>query len=365
MTLHFIILLERRKTKVCKELAIVSISNNGLKIAKKILSLIDGDLYCLSKYAKDDCVKFENLSEITERIFKEYKALVYIMATGIVVRSIAKVLNNKFSDPAVIVIDDGGNFVVSLLSGHFGGANELTLRLAKILNATAVITTATDVHNKFAIDVYMKKYGMLVNNYKLLKDFSVSVLNDNSMRIYIDEELEEFEFSRELTERLSKAVFDRFFQEYDLSITFRDYVHSKLILYPKVLHVGLGFTSKVSYEDLLNKINYIFKKNKLSLKSLKTISSIDRKAESESFKHLISYMNKKYLVNAISYRVEDIKPYEDKFPTSDFVRRTVGVGSVARPCAYLSSNKGKELFYEKFEGITVSVFLENPKGESW
>lgn len=344
-----------------KFLAVICISKNGLDIAKKILNVIDGDLYCLSRYFNGNCSKFETVSEITEKLFKEYEALVYIMASGIVVRSIAKVLTDKFSDPAIVVVDDGGKFVISLLSGHFGGANELTHKISKILNATAVITTATDVHNKFAIDVYMKRYNMAVNNFKFLKDFSVDIINENLLKIYIDEELGEFDFVKEINERLENAIFDNALCEYDLAITFKDNVHSKLVLYPKVLHVGLGFTSKVSHEELFNELIRIFKKNNLSMNSIKTISSIDRKVKSESFKQLNAHMTKNYSLEVLSYKVEDIKLIENMFPISDFVKKTIGVGAVARPCGYLSSNKGKELVYEKSSGITISVFLENPK----
>lgn len=344
-----------------KSLAIICISKNGLNIAKKILNNFNGDLYCLDKYADEKCLKFNSVPDITKKIFGEYEALVYIMATGIVVRSIAKVLNNKFKDPAVVVIDDGSNFVVSLLSGHYGGANELTHKISKILNATAVVTTATDVYDKFAIDVYMKKYNMMVNNFKLLKDFSVGVINGNFLKVYIEKELEEFDFVKEITERLSNATFEYISGEYDLSITFKDNTRSKLILYPKVLHVGLGFTSKVSHEELFNELIRIFKKNNLSMNSIKTISSIDRKVKSESFKQLNAHMTKNYSLEVLSYKVEDIKLIENMFPISDFVKKTIGVGAVARPCGYLSSNKGKELVYEKSSGITISVFLENPK----
>lgn len=89
--------------------------------------------------------------------FLDSDALIFIGATGIAVRSIAPYVASKKSDPAVLVIDECGRFVISLLSGHLGGANELALKAAEILHAVPVVTTATDLHQRFAVDVFAKK----------------------------------------------------------------------------------------------------------------------------------------------------------------------------------------------------------------
>lgn len=94
----------------------------------------------------------------------EKKALIFIGACGIAVRAIASSVNNKLKDSPVIVIDELGKFVIPILSGHVGGANELTVLLAAMMNATPVITTATDINNKFAVDVFAKKCRLAIVN---------------------------------------------------------------------------------------------------------------------------------------------------------------------------------------------------------
>lgn len=102
--------------------------------------------------------------------------MIFIGASGIAVRSIAPYVMSKKSDPAVLVVDECGKFVISLLSGHLGGANELALKTAEILNAVPVVTTATDLHHRFAVDVFAKKNDCSIFNMKAAKEVSAALL---------------------------------------------------------------------------------------------------------------------------------------------------------------------------------------------
>lgn len=108
--------------------------------------------------------------------FSDSDALIFIGATGIAVRSIAPYVASKKSDPAVLVVDECGKFVISLLSGHLGGANELALKTAEILEAIPVVTTATDLHHRFAVDVFAKKNNCNIFNMKAAKEVSAALL---------------------------------------------------------------------------------------------------------------------------------------------------------------------------------------------
>lgn len=110
-----------------------------------------------SKYLPDSIS--ESTMKWAGRQFEEADALIFIGACGIAVRSIAPYIVSKKQDPAVLVLDECGKFVISLLSGHLGGANELTQTVAEILGAQPVVTTATDLHKRFAVDVFAKKSG--------------------------------------------------------------------------------------------------------------------------------------------------------------------------------------------------------------
>lgn len=115
--------------------------------------------YALEKYGKEAGIPAiaPSLPAWTERMFQEMDAILFIGACGIAVRSIAPYVKSKKTDPAVLCMDEQGKFVISLLSGHIGGANELTEEVAAVTGAVPVITTATDVNHKFAVDVFAVK----------------------------------------------------------------------------------------------------------------------------------------------------------------------------------------------------------------
>ena len=132
--------------------------------------------------------------------FSDSDALIFIGATGIAVRSIAPYVASKKSDPAVLVVDECGKFVISLLSGHLGGANELALKTAEILEAIPVVTTATDLHHRFAVDVFAKKNNCNIFNMKAAKEVSATLLAGKKVGFY-----SEFPTDGELPEGLIRC----------------------------------------------------------------------------------------------------------------------------------------------------------------
>lgn len=130
--------------------AIIALNATGEKIAERLrLSLPGADVYLLQResgeVARPDAIYFDNLGELVGRIFPKYRNLVFIMAVGIVVRVLAPHIRDKKSDPAVVVVDEGSRFAISLLSGHEGGANALALQVANACGAQPVVTTASEV----------------------------------------------------------------------------------------------------------------------------------------------------------------------------------------------------------------------------
>ena len=130
------------------KIAIISVSDKGYELSLKLKEKLDQD----STIIKNDLFH-KNVKKIFPILFYEYDAIIAIMASGILIRSIAPLVESKTSDPAVLNIDDNGNFVISTLSGHLGGANSLTQKVAELIDATPVITTSTDVNKKLGIDV--------------------------------------------------------------------------------------------------------------------------------------------------------------------------------------------------------------------
>ena len=125
----------------------------------------------------------DSLREWTENSFEECDALIYIGACGIAVRAIAPFVKDKFTDPAVISMDELGGYIIPLLSGHVGGANELAMEIANITGGVAVISTATDVNGAFAVDVFAKKNDLKLANKELAKLISADILDGKHLKL--------------------------------------------------------------------------------------------------------------------------------------------------------------------------------------
>ena len=117
-----------------------------------------------------------NLPELTARAFREADALIFVSACGIAVRAVAPFLCGKEQDPAVVAIDERCGFAVSLLSGHIGGANALACRIAEMTGAQAVITTATDVNGRFAVDEWAARQGLNLTDLQAAKRFAAALI---------------------------------------------------------------------------------------------------------------------------------------------------------------------------------------------
>jgi cobalt-precorrin 5A hydrolase len=115
---------------------------------------------------------------------RQYTGHIFIMSTGIVVRVIAPLIRHKTEDPAVVVVDDRGMHAISLLSGHLGGANELAQKIAGIIGAKPVITTATDVNLVPAIDVLAKEKSLFIENPEAIKTVNMALLRGDKIHVH-------------------------------------------------------------------------------------------------------------------------------------------------------------------------------------
>ncbi|MEM5816261.1 MAG: cobalamin biosynthesis central domain-containing protein, partial [Desulfitobacterium hafniense] len=129
---------------------------------------------------------FDKLNDVLTKLWESSSLLIFIMATGIVVRHIAPFLQGKDRDPAVLVLDEKGEFVISLLSGHLGGANAWAKSVAQWINARPVITTATDVQGLTAPDEYARRFGWSVEPLSGLKEVNSLLLEQGYLKVWTD-----------------------------------------------------------------------------------------------------------------------------------------------------------------------------------
>src|SRR5574337_826326 len=178
-----------------KSTSIFYITENGLRLAQRLQE----------KFHGAGIIKF-NAAAVPASWSGE-RNLVFIMAAGIVVRTIAPLLKDKKSDPAVVVLDEEGKFVVSLVSGHLGGANELAKEIARFLGGEAVITTASDVNNLPSIDLWARDNGLLIENWEALPQVGTRYVNNGGLRVYSDIPLDlPPEFLRMADPRFADAI---------------------------------------------------------------------------------------------------------------------------------------------------------------
>ena len=159
------------------ELAIWALTPKGANLAAKLAKgLQNANLHFSSKLKKSaaNALRFNKLSDALQNCFKKYHGHIFIMSTGIVIRMIAPLIKSKISDPAVIVVDETGHHAISLLSGHIGGANDLAKKVALLIGADPVITTATDVNDLPAIDIWAQKKGLSIENPQAIKKINMA-----------------------------------------------------------------------------------------------------------------------------------------------------------------------------------------------
>lgn len=339
-----------------KKIAILSISRNGKALGLKIKRKIsNAHLY----YVKKDVVEDEDnviyinkkLKEFVPEIFGEYDYIIFIMACGIVVRTIAPLIENKFSDPAILVSDEKGKNIISLLSGHMGGANEMTLYISNLLNSNPVITTATDVNDKSSLDMIAKKLNAHIYDFrnKVLKINSMLV-NDEVVNLFIDGDydIDTRGFNickRDEVNSLGEVVVISNKKNLNL-------INNNILkVVPKNIVIGIGCRRNIDKEDMINSLSDFLHKQNIDINSIKEIGSIDIKKNEDALINLSTYLN----VPFKTFTAEEISKVENLYEKSDWVKQNVGVHSVAEPVAHLLSDGNLIIKKHKYNGITFSV----------
>ena len=162
--------------------AVIAFTRRGAELGRKLAAALGGALYAPARFAADAGAEpVPALAAWTAARWEDSDALVFVGAAGIAVRAVAPHVRDKFTDPAVVSVDEAGRFAVPLLSGHVGGANELALRVAELTGGQAAVSTATDVNGLFAVDVWAKGNGLVITDRALAKEVSAALLEGKAV----------------------------------------------------------------------------------------------------------------------------------------------------------------------------------------
>nr|NJM02255.1 hypothetical protein [Desulfobacula sp.] len=226
------------------EFAVWSITPKGRDLGLRIKHAVQGAALFISKTVSQGAdpeskvFEFDTLGLEIKKQFNRYPGHVFIFSTGIAVRVIAPLLKSKLVDSAVVVVDDNGTHVVSLISGHIGGANALTHQIAGILHARPVITTATDTNGLPAIDVIAKEKKLYIETPRNIKRINMAFLMGNPVDIHdplglIENELHGISL-------VKGSPHDQSFEKIYCSHEIREVSRETMVLRPRVLSVGIG-----------------------------------------------------------------------------------------------------------------------------
>ncbi len=294
------------------------------------------------------------LGELVGSLFRDYEALVLIMATGIAVRTIAPHLRHKEIDPAVVVMDEQGRHAISLLSGHAGGANALARELAKLLGGGAVITTASDVTGRVALDVLAEEQGWRIEPPGALKGVMAALVNGETVRVYTNVPVPPT-IAAALGIRPLSELDDSNLDPVVLITNRRIPVRSRrlhLYLRPRNLVAGIGCRKGASSRAICDALDGAFGKAGLSLASVRLLTSLDIKQGEAG----LLYAAQSLGVPVAFISRDEVRQLAGRYVESEFVKQTVGVGGVCEPAA-LAASAGGVLILPKtaFRGVTVAI----------
>lgn len=305
--------------------------------------------------------KYAKLADLVNRIFFQYDGFVFIMATGIVVRTIAPLIQDKRTDSAVVVMDEKGVHVISLLSGHLGRANYLTTLIAGRLMANPVITTASDVQGKIAPDVMAAECHLTIVPFQQLKSINTMLVEGKNISYFLDESLSSADIYADWLGRngVSFRSLNEFPADADASIFITDKIVATdlvhLYLRPKTLVAGIGCRRGIEKASVLAALTEACAGIGRSIDSVGMIASVSIKADETGLLEAAAAIGAKTLFfePALLERVVS----EQGLAISEFVKSKIGVGSVCEAAAICGS-KNNQLLLKKqavYRGITIAL----------
>jgi cobalamin biosynthesis protein CbiG len=325
-------------------IAVIAFTRKGCALGQKLAQALDGKIWTTERFAVEfGATPYGTLAQWTQEQFAQENGMVFVSATGIAVRAIAPYVRDKLADPPVVSVDEGGQYAIPLLSGHVGGANDLARRVAAITDGVAVISTATDVNQRFAVDVWAKKNHLYLVERNLAKEVSAALLDGNPVGF-----VSEIPYKGSLPCGLDE-------QARELGIYVGPDVQAQpfsktLHLLPKNVIVGVGCKRGTSSEALETQILCILKEQGLPLERVACVATIDLKAEEPGLRELCGVHH--WPIHCFS--AQQLSQVPGVFTPSEFVSSVTGVDNVCERAAVCA---GGTLLTKKRaqNGVTVAL----------
>ena len=332
------------------KLAVFAFSRRGRDTARRCLAALAGPrdeyrAYASESWAGEGFSPIRPpLADFTAPVFAWADAMVFVGACGITVRAIAPHVRDKGTDPAVLAVDELGQFVIPLLSGHIGGANRLAARLAEAVGATAVVTTATDVNRRFSVDEWSARQGLYIDDMAAAKAVSAAIL-EGPVPVWSD-----FPIAGDLPAGLEPG------ESGPLGICIswrRKFPFDRtLLLVPPVLRLGIGCRRGTSSGAIDALTDQLLAEHNVHPAAVGTVATIDLKKDETG---LLDFCRDRGWPLSC-YSAEELAAVEGDFTPSDFVRSVTGVDNVCERAALLGAER---LLVKKTarDGVTAALAL--------
>lgn len=376
------------------KLAIISFTENGIKLSQTVAKRLSGRKVTIytkcSRYTAEDLkvqrVK-ESLQVWTAQRMAEGEALLFIGACGIAVRAIAPNLTDKLHDVPVLVMDEEGRYVIPILSGHVGGANELARELSDLIDARPVITTATDVQKKFAVDLFAKRNHLEIMNKDGIAKVSTKALAGEQLTIAVRAqniecyhpkfcEVCEEDFTEAENPLLREASMHKhdwkvcgvepplrlvpYVEDQPVDVVVSEMPDNKnalIWLRPRRYVVGMGCRKNKDPEELLDFYMKTLEKAMVEPGEVYALASIDKKKDEPGLLAISERMR----IPFFTYTAEELNRVGACVHSSEFVKAQVGVDNVCERAALAGCGANGTLIYEKqaFDGMTIAIAERN------
>lgn len=327
--------------------AVISFTEKGRILSQKITDFLNekntAERFCFHTHTDEKAQSFDDVYALSAKLFNAYDALVFVCASGIAVRAIAPYIRSKAGDPAIIVIDDCGKFVIPLLSGHIGGANRLSQLIAENIGAVPVITTATDVGGRFSPDSFAKANGLVITDLDASKKIASAVLDGGTIGLLSEYPCENIPPEISLDKACKIGIY---IGTDDTKKPFE----TTFFLPPENIVVGIGCKRGTSCEMIEAHVKACFEAAKISEERLCAVATIDIKSDE---KGLLEFCRKRK-IRLLTYSAEELMSVNGNFKGSDFVLKTTGTDNV---CERSAVRSGAKLILPKTaeNGVTAAL----------